>query len=85
MSQHTPGPWFDDGYRIRGPVHKRRMLIVEYKDNVYFNKADAPLIAAAPDMLNALKFAQNCIPRTLGCSYARALVSEAIKKAEGQS
>ncbi len=57
---HTPAPWFDDGYRIYAPVDsadkRSGRVIVEYKHIEDFNPADAPLITAAPEMLQALEF-----------------------------
>lgn len=56
---HTPAPWYDDGYRIYAPtddVDKRNgRIIVEYKHVDYFNHADAPLMTAAPALLEALR------------------------------
>lgn len=56
---HTPGPWFDDGYRIYAPTNEEEKrygrVIVEYKHVADFVSADADLIAAAPELLKALK------------------------------
>lgn len=59
MDEHTPGPWFDDGYRIHAPTgsadKRDGRVIVVYKHVDDFNEADAPLIAAAPEMYALLK------------------------------
>jgi hypothetical protein len=83
MSKHTPGPWGDvhgiiqatNNYiiaRIDAPVHLHNEI----------TEANARLIAAAPDMLAALKEiivgAKRGFP---GCTAAL----EAIAKAEGTS
>lgn len=58
MAEHTPGPWHDDGYRIHAPTDdedkRNGRVIVEYKHVDGFNDADAPLIAAAPELLEAI-------------------------------
>jgi hypothetical protein len=65
--KHTPGPWtaeacfrYDrstqsrvpDGFEIHGPEHQGVAGIVE-------NEADAPLLAAAPEMLELLETIEN--------------------------
>lgn len=89
-SKHTPGPWrakrintFDEpGHVIlwldeRGE-HRRRL---DYRGN--FIERDARLIAAAPELLEALKLTERGdtdIP-----SDIRARIRSAIDKAEGGS
>jgi len=51
MSAHTPGPWSVDYQREQ--VYGSNGSTVVYELN--FSKADAQLIAAAPDLLEALK------------------------------
>ena len=54
-AQHTPGPWYDDGYRIHAPTSdpdkRNGRVIVDYKHMDGFVEADADLIASAPDLL----------------------------------
>ena len=50
MSAHTPGPWSVDYQREQ--VYGSNGSTVVYELN--FSKADAQLIAAAPDLLEAL-------------------------------
>ena len=77
---YTPGPWAIDAskwviYGVRGGDGK----MVCYGD---IEKADARLIAAAPDLLAALEYlVENCL-ETEGGSYDRAVA--AIKKARGE-
>lgn len=58
---HTPGPWYDDGYRIHAPVtnptqdKREGRVIVDYKYSEDFNPMDGPLLAAAPDLLETLE------------------------------
>lgn len=56
---HTPGDWYDDGYRIYGPTDKadkrEGWLIVEYKHVGDFNRADAVLMTDAPLLLAELR------------------------------
>lgn len=65
MSKHTPAPWYIDG-TVRGTD-----LIVSNDDyqvaicithpNPDSNKANARLIAAAPELLEALRIARNYV------------------------
>lgn len=69
--EHTPAPWFNDGFRIYAPTDsadKRSGRVIAYLPLAWskflaieegFNPADAALIAAAPDMLQALEFVKN--------------------------
>lgn len=54
MKEHTPTPWFDDGYRIYGYTDhedkRRGKVIVEHKHVDDFNPADAELIITAVNM-----------------------------------
>lgn len=60
MSKHTPGPWTADdgegysGWRIRSQAGT---LIAEVVGDSYASDCNARLIAAAPDLLAALKSA----------------------------
>lgn len=59
VGTHTPGPWKaskgPDGWAVYAP-HGEVALVVEWSPAV--DAADARLIAAAPDLLRALKLAQ---------------------------
>lgn len=97
MDKHTPGPWvsrgavadftvwrepyMDEGFRVHKPVAQALAVGGMTFDE---RKANALLIAAAPELLAALKKAHACATlqddgTCLGC-----FVSEAIAKAEGR-
>lgn len=108
MSKHTPGPWTSRCVPTSiGHAHKiepiRACLYVDHRDARHSDArttlaaADARLISAAPDLLNALK---ECLPsmgwRTmsdeeleheheLGNGFAKPILRAraAIRKAEG--
>ena len=64
-AKHTPGPWDAIGNLVRSPMHQpeglpRGVQIVECRDGYFLPhteeaKANARLIAAAPELLEALK------------------------------
>ena len=63
-TQHTPGPWEAVGNLVRSPMHQpeglpRGVQIGDCRDGYFLSnteeaKANARLIAAAPDLLEAL-------------------------------
>lgn len=84
---HTDGPWFvtPDGFRVTdkktwfdqdGSRHGETPNIVIFAET----KANACLIAAAPDMLEALRTIATCS----NCASSRATARAAIAKAEGK-
>jgi len=84
MSGHTPGPWFVKSYG--GDQYVRHWCVSGPSVHMYTsNKASLPdmyLIAAAPDLLEALKNLENddgSIP-----SHAWEMVQKAIAKATGE-
>ena len=92
MSKHTPGPWHYkiDGFRITiGNAstrhdyleHDRTVAVIE--DNSLHAQADARLIAAAPDLLEAAKQSLHSTDDLTIVKAAIAL-SKAIRKAEPQ-
>ena len=60
MSAHTPGPWGLDGNLIEGPDGERVACITAYSRRTPKQKANARLIAAAPDLLEALRMVMAC-------------------------
>jgi len=92
VADHTPGPWHVCGDMIRSTVSNAAMRSVA---KVYVSQmhgkpeaaANARLIAAAPDLLAALKgilhthVSSDCRCHCPACVLGRA----AIAKAEGQS
>ncbi|MBK7366158.1 MAG: hypothetical protein IPI97_14670 [Nitrosomonas sp.] len=100
MSKHTPGPWsvkvdthdakvFSNTKPFVAGIYAAdgHTVLVETDDGNYPPKlADALLMAAAPEMLEALKFVlkdNNADSTMLGPS-AWEIVSKAIAKAEGR-
>ena len=97
-TKHTPGPWkyvytnegndcFHEWYLIEGP---KFITIADTPSIREENEANARLIAAAPDMLHALKLAANHLEACAAghivdptMSYSRPFVLGAIAKAEG--
>lgn len=92
-TKHTPGPWFAHGRYIGTKNHKSaigecRDVNGNWSDDVK-SSGNAHLIAAAPDLLAALKkmlpeanrIDQHLRPTFETCEEARA----AIAKAEGRS
>ena len=55
--KHTPGPWIASSQRVTAPETENRLPldIRLYGGNQKDHKANARLIAAAPDLLEALK------------------------------
>ena len=97
MSKHTPGPWEIDWYICRAGNEELwrvpRSIGPVYTDHNHWagnyitaDKADAHLIAAAPDLLEALKkldnFFETYRPEDHPVSDPHELVRAAIKKAE---
>jgi hypothetical protein len=90
MSKHTPGPWeieghYHFGYKwISGPEHSQLAQVVwcmEYEDRSPSCEANAHLIAAAPDLLEALEIALDFAGDAWWAEKAEA----AIEKARGES
>lgn len=95
-NKHTPGPWkmlpeeCDRPYiRIRGTSigdrYKIANVLTPIYDGVHQREADetranARLIASAPDLLEALQIAKESV----GCVKALEIVRAAIAKATGQ-
>jgi len=87
MNKHTPGPWFLDS-----GVSSNVVLIDSNTTNGAVgeivdcrNRSDAILIAAAPDLLEALKVARHMIVEDgtpIGWSVSR--IDEVIAKAIGE-
>ena len=95
---HTPGPWYADkmedrnAYNIFAPGHCTALVTLEpgkydgaspLCQNVH---ADAALIAAAPDLLAALREIEALDDSVIGLNrieYARTIARAAIAKATG--
>jgi hypothetical protein len=97
MSAHTPGPWEAIGNLVRSPMDKESgsgVMLAECADRWFLKvnsdeaKANARLIAAAPELLEAL---QNLLavagvriddPRIVQFDAARAAVAKATGEAK---
>ena len=104
-SKQTPGPWQVDGFAVTGPGWVRSLnetgqplksepvCRVTAKDDEAVDRANARLIAAAPDMLEALKaFMELANDDTNSTdlhihlyNVAEAKAKSAIAKAEGDA
>ena len=93
MSKHTPGPWRVVKHDKLVVVDDERMTIMcnfPYSLSVEQNMADARLIAAAPELLEALQsIAECCDEDHAARDYAsrqteiRGIARAAIRKATG--
>lgn len=105
MTKHTKGPWMWDSDPIKGdPLNRLRYQVVARGKTVtqcYYSSSDehaehdARLIAAAPDLLEALKAAVDCgmVPTTSASEGGASkhsrqvrvadMIRAAISKAEG--
>ena len=100
MSKHTPGPWvvyeFVDGYDIRAPEAECYVVTASDPEAVWGaigREADAHLIAAAPELLEALELALAAHNRLLASDPLKAawtfgrfeaIARAAIAKAKGE-
>ena len=89
MSKHTPGPWFvagvDGGKVSIESKHTPYVALVDYCTS---QKANARLIAAAPNLLEALEMLSNCseypTPKQ-NIALAITQAHTAIAKAKGEA
>lgn len=82
MSKHTPGPWARYGSIIRSiACNDRKIADVRVIDDE--GQANARLMAAAPDLLEALEAALTILTDSVGdFDYDKAMA--AIAKAKGE-
>ena len=82
MSKFTPGPWRKNGGMIYAEVNRKTIAVAE----VFDGADDCDLVAAAPDMYEALKglLAKVECGTALECDLCDA-ARNALKKAEGKS
>jgi hypothetical protein len=92
MSKHTPGPWivyeFVDGYDIRAPEAECYVATASDPEAVWGaigREEDAYLIAAAPELLEALENLLKVHEGEGGTQYNAAdMARAAIAKAKGE-
>lgn len=94
QDKHTPGPWEATGNFVRSPMHQpeglpRGVQIVECRDGYFLPhteeaKANARLIAAAPELLEALNACIDYGAMT-GDEWVTSKARAAIAKATGST
>ena len=93
MSKHTPGPWlYDDesevistDARLEGSKAEIAEVVTSYYGPFAAEQqANARLIAAAPDLLEALREADKCMSGLYDGSEVQARIRAAIAKATGK-
>ena len=88
-TKHTPGPWMATGHETdpRWQVFYRHssggLVRVAICDDDRDDGANARLIAAAPDLLDACKAALNWLSRCGQEGLVREEIEKTVKKAEG--
>lgn len=55
MSKHTEGPWINNGGRIETKKHRPLAVVGEVNNQSFEDTANARLMAASPDLLEALR------------------------------
>jgi len=93
MTTHTAGPWkllaVGDGTSRMCPADADGLSLLTIVDEdggdfaAVYKDADARLIAAAPDMLDALHKAREWLEGWGSAEHQLAVINEAIAKAEG--
>lgn len=94
MSKHTPGPWIWEAGYHEDPGHYSGLhcgidpdrYVVRSCDGcaIIKNESDARLIAAAPEMLEALRYASQLLEDAGVPTLCRQPIWDAKKKAEGK-
>lgn len=91
MNKHTPGPWkivdaWND-YMVEGQNGEEIIWQDGPHDTPTINKANARLIAAAPDLLEALITLNDACrtPSQIGVLHGLELARAAIAKAKGEA
>lgn len=88
---HTPGPWVVDGdddglfIRMEALSGKDEYLAIYASDNPEQREADAFLIAAAPDLLDACEEAVDALEAYAPNLKVIATLEAAIAKARGEA
>jgi hypothetical protein len=90
--KHTPGPWLWTGQYGRSNLFGADSELVLFEVGGLYCKGDALLIAAAPEMLEALKEARNFVgqfvryepPKNHRDTLLLDKIEAAIAKAEGR-
>jgi hypothetical protein len=97
MTKHTPGPWTIVDPEAGGPAVQSARMTSEARNGGFVSaicpgpdgEANARLITAAPDMLEALKIAEGIISNVVDSGKVmlvphRNMIRDVIKQATGQ-
>ena len=82
-TKHTPGPWKANGDPYVSTADGKRSIAFCDTRNGKEDKANAQLISAAPDLLEALQFVMTAHGEQLDTAFAQA--QDAIAKATGET
>lgn len=93
MSKHTPGPWTwgTNYFGLSGSGKDNEVITYEPYDGMWLSYgkhqvANARLIAAAPELLEALETTLECLNENgFGKAYAQDLARAAITKVRGEN
>lgn len=87
IAQYTPGPWTVSGRQVKSIDHGKRYTVATTNNPKFTDEANASnawLIAAAPDLLTALRIAEDALDiYSGGQSSDLAAIRAAIDKAMG--
>jgi len=84
--KYTPGPWVADGPFVGTASETRELnhdILSACHDNFNQALANAKLIAAAPDMLEALEKAEKWLKGWASAEHELEIIQAAIAKAKG--
>ena len=81
MNKHTPGPWSIASAKTYCAIRTNKNVIANMRlVGLHYNRADANLIAAAPDLLESLQYAIKQVPELATVPG----IAAAIAKATGE-
>lgn len=80
---HTPGPWILEQDTVFIGETRKVQPVLYHGDSE--GMANARLIAAAPDLLQALQLLYDTGADSTMLNYARSITAKAIAKAEGRA
>ena len=85
MGKHTPGPWFAEGKEVYNSRDIGGVWVAEtLVHNLATAKADARLIAAAPELLEALERARTFMVNRYATPIELSTIDAALAKARGE-
>lgn len=89
MSKHTPAPWVYDSFALREEIRSESNPLIAVVSSVHCSSPEemrdnARLIAAAPELLEALQTLVDLIHNDDWFGEWRTIAQEAIAKAKGE-